>query len=186
MTLFSSCFSTERFWVREAGEADDARAELPVVQEPHGDAVGVLDDVVVGQDVAVTGHDEPGAGALADARALLLLEAPEEVLELRRDRRVAARALLLRARLDEHDRRVHPVRHVGEARQRAVGAAWAGHGGGRCGLPPLRVAVNLSTRQLRELTFVSVVADVLKETGVEDGLEIEGRDDAEVLVFDLA
>ena len=41
------------------------------------------------------------------------------------------------------------------------------------GLPPLRVAVNLSTRQLRELTFVSVVADVLKETGVENGLEIE-------------
>jgi diguanylate cyclase (GGDEF)-like protein/PAS domain S-box-containing protein len=41
------------------------------------------------------------------------------------------------------------------------------------GLPPLRVAVNLSTRQLRELSFVSVVADVLKETAVDGDLEIE-------------
>ena len=44
----------------------------------------------------------------------------------------------------------------------------------KAGLPPLRVAVNLSTRQLREFSFVSGISDVLKETGVgRDGLEIE-------------
>ena len=42
------------------------------------------------------------------------------------------------------------------------------------GLPPLRIAVNLSARQLREVSFVKIVEDILKETGVEpDGLEIE-------------
>jgi len=42
------------------------------------------------------------------------------------------------------------------------------------GLQPLRVAVNLSARQLRENNFVDVVAQVLEETGVTpDNLEIE-------------
>ncbi|OHC74345.1 MAG: hypothetical protein A3G18_03020 [Rhodospirillales bacterium RIFCSPLOWO2_12_FULL_58_28] len=42
------------------------------------------------------------------------------------------------------------------------------------GLPPIRIAVNLSARQLRESSFVRIVEDVLKETGVgADGLEIE-------------
>lgn len=42
------------------------------------------------------------------------------------------------------------------------------------GLPPLRVAVNLSARQLREISFVSVLEKVLRETGVgPEGIEIE-------------
>ena len=42
------------------------------------------------------------------------------------------------------------------------------------GLPPLCVAVNLSARQLRESSFVSVVEKVLRETGVDAaGLELE-------------
>jgi diguanylate cyclase (GGDEF)-like protein/PAS domain S-box-containing protein len=42
------------------------------------------------------------------------------------------------------------------------------------GLPPLRVAVNLSARQLREISFVSVLESALKESGVgPNGLEIE-------------
>ncbi len=42
------------------------------------------------------------------------------------------------------------------------------------GLPPIRVAVNLSARQLRESTFVSIVNNVLNENGVDPKfLEIE-------------
>lgn len=42
------------------------------------------------------------------------------------------------------------------------------------GLSPVRIAVNLSARQLRELSFVNLVRDILDETGVEpDGIEIE-------------
>ncbi|MDP6883518.1 MAG: EAL domain-containing protein [Rhodospirillales bacterium] len=42
------------------------------------------------------------------------------------------------------------------------------------GAAPLRVAVNLSSRQLREANFISVVERVLKETGVDPvSLEIE-------------
>ena len=42
------------------------------------------------------------------------------------------------------------------------------------GLAPLRVAVNLSARQLRELNFISVVERVLKKTRVDpESLEIE-------------
>lgn len=42
------------------------------------------------------------------------------------------------------------------------------------GLPPIRVAVNLSARQLRELSFVGVVQGVLSKSGVSaEGLEIE-------------
>ncbi|MFQ5765686.1 MAG: putative bifunctional diguanylate cyclase/phosphodiesterase [Rhodospirillales bacterium] len=42
------------------------------------------------------------------------------------------------------------------------------------GLPPVRVAVNLSTRQLHEISFVSVFERALKENGIgADGLEIE-------------
>lgn len=42
------------------------------------------------------------------------------------------------------------------------------------GLNPIRIAVNLSARQLREMSFVSVLQRLLKETGVgPDGIEIE-------------
>ena len=42
------------------------------------------------------------------------------------------------------------------------------------GLPPICVAVNLSARQLREHNFVSIVRQILKETGVgPENLEIE-------------
>ena len=42
------------------------------------------------------------------------------------------------------------------------------------GLPPIRIAINLSARQLREMSFVSVLSRVLKETDVAaELLEIE-------------
>lgn len=42
------------------------------------------------------------------------------------------------------------------------------------GIPHVRVAVNLSARQIREPSFVNIVESVLKETGITpDGLEIE-------------
>ncbi len=42
------------------------------------------------------------------------------------------------------------------------------------GLPSIRVAVNLSARQLREISFVSLLERVLKDTGVSaDALEVE-------------
>ncbi len=42
------------------------------------------------------------------------------------------------------------------------------------GLPPIRVAVNLSARQLREISFVSVFERALKEIGIgSESLEIE-------------
>ncbi len=42
------------------------------------------------------------------------------------------------------------------------------------GLPPIRIAVNLSARQLREVSFVPMMVRVLKECGVKpEGLEIE-------------
>lgn len=42
------------------------------------------------------------------------------------------------------------------------------------GLSPIRIAVNLSARQLREISFVSVLQKLLDETGVgPDGIEIE-------------
>ncbi len=42
------------------------------------------------------------------------------------------------------------------------------------GLPSIRVAVNLSARQLRDGLFVSIVKNVMDETGIKpDGLEIE-------------
>ena len=42
------------------------------------------------------------------------------------------------------------------------------------GLSPIRIAVNLSARQLREMSFVSVLQKLLAETGVgPDGIEIE-------------
>lgn len=42
------------------------------------------------------------------------------------------------------------------------------------GLPAVRIAVNLSARQLRELSFVDLVTDILNETKVEpEGIEIE-------------
>ncbi|MBT4934518.1 MAG: PAS domain S-box protein [Rhodospirillaceae bacterium] len=42
------------------------------------------------------------------------------------------------------------------------------------GMPPIRIAVNLSARQLREVSFVPMMERVLKESGVKpEGLEIE-------------
>lgn len=42
------------------------------------------------------------------------------------------------------------------------------------GLPPTRIAVNLSARQLRETSFVPMMKSVLKESGITpEGLEIE-------------
>ena len=42
------------------------------------------------------------------------------------------------------------------------------------GLPPIRVAVNLSARQIRQISFVSVFKKVLEETGVgPEAIEIE-------------
>ncbi len=47
-------------------------AKCPAVRQRHGDALGALDDVVVGQDVAVAIDDEPAAGAPARRLAVAL------------------------------------------------------------------------------------------------------------------
>lgn len=44
----------------------------------------------------------------------------------------------------------------------------------KLGLPPIRIAVNLSARQLREISFVPMMKKVLEESGIApSGLEIE-------------
>src|SRR3972149_2735935 len=69
--------------------APDPGPELTTVGEDHLHAVGALDDVVVGEDVAVPRDDEAGARLLLVAR-LRIVEL-EELLEAGRE----LRALLL-------------------------------------------------------------------------------------------
>src|SRR3954453_19002221 len=46
--------------------ADDLGLELAPIEQPYGDLLGALHDVVVGQNVAIGRDDEPGAAALLD------------------------------------------------------------------------------------------------------------------------
>ena len=61
---------------------DDLGLELAPVEQAHGHLIGAIDDVVVGEDVAVLGDDEARAGALLEAGLLLHRgHAPEELFE---------------------------------------------------------------------------------------------------------
>ena len=51
--------------------SDDARAHRAAVRQFHGDALGAIDDVVVGEDAAVGVDDEPAAGAAVRTIAVL-------------------------------------------------------------------------------------------------------------------
>ena len=46
--------------VRQRVGPDGTSGELPVVEQPHGHAVRALDDVVIGEDIAVLRDDEAG------------------------------------------------------------------------------------------------------------------------------
>ena len=83
-------------------EADDLRREFAPVGQPHGDFVGLGDDVRVRQDVTVAAHDE--AGACAACRHAFA-----------RDRRPAAAASRSAGRNRATDRppSAHPARASG-------------------------------------------------------------------------
>lgn len=69
---------------------------------------------------------------------------------------------------------------LGEACKQTKAWREAGH-------PDLRVAVNLSTRQLQEPALVEIVMAVLEETGLPaDGLELEITESAVMVNFDFA
>ena len=61
----------------------DLALESAAVFEAHGDLVGVFDDVIVGQDVAVRGNDDAGslafqpAGPVAMGAAVVLKAAAQ-------------------------------------------------------------------------------------------------------------
>jgi hypothetical protein len=47
--------------------AHDFGLEFPAVIERHFDFIGAIDDVIIGQDVAVLGHDDAGTDAVLEA-----------------------------------------------------------------------------------------------------------------------
>ena len=61
--------------------ADDLGLELPPVEQAHGHLVRAVHDVIVGEDVAVTGDDEARARGLLELGRLHRAEAGEEPLE---------------------------------------------------------------------------------------------------------
>ncbi len=91
---------------------DHVRRELAVVPEADRDEVGVVHDVLVGDDVALRVDDEPGARALtlASRRAAI---GPEEEVE-----RVPLGEVHLLGRGDVHDRGLHLLRKVGDVERR--------------------------------------------------------------------
>ena len=65
----SSVLSTLITATSDLGSVPTTLADgLDAVVEGHGDLLGVLDDVVIGQDVAAVVVDEPGAGPLGRGR----------------------------------------------------------------------------------------------------------------------
>ena len=104
----------------------DPGVELALVEQPHGDAVGVRHHVVVGQDVAVGRDDEPRPRAAFPLRAAVL---GEELLEA--GRQPPGRRALLALRLDEHHRRLHVLRHRREGVAQVGGGLRGRDGGSR-------------------------------------------------------
>ena len=82
--------------------ADDLRLELALVVQRDRHLVGVGDDVVVREDVAVVRDDEAGAARLFGLRrTAAVVELPEEIFDARRETlaaTAAGNALLRRAR----------------------------------------------------------------------------------------
>ena len=95
-------------------DADDPGVELPAIEQPDGDFVRAVNHVIVGQDVAVAGHNESRARALLEFGPLLRLHAPrEELLESRRNLELGTGRPrpALRIRLDEDDARLDLLGH---------------------------------------------------------------------------
>src|SRR5207245_3845370 len=78
-----ACVDLDQRDVGAAVHADDLRLEFALVGKLHHDLVRVVDDVRVGQDVAVGAHDETRADPFANRIALGHgnLEAAEEFLD---------------------------------------------------------------------------------------------------------
>ena len=92
--------------------ADDLAAKRAAVRQRDGDPLGTLDDVVVGEDVAVAIDDEAAAGALPRQ---LKSRGPSAGSSSPGDgarRRRGSPAF--RRRIDVDDRRVDPLGDVGE------------------------------------------------------------------------
>ena len=143
----------------EVGEGvgpDHLGVELAAVEEHHAELVGPLDHVVVGDDVAVGGHEgaaaEPALGAVATER-----RQPERVV-LRARRRQPGR-------LDLDDGRVHAL---GDGRERLAQVLGRGDG---LGLGELALGVGLA-EQAREASQVG-------SGGHEDDAADHGGDDEE-------
>ena len=110
--------------------ADDLGGELTAVEQADGNLVGALDHMVVGEDVAVLGHDEPGTAALLELGPAAGLE---ERLHALRNTRVALRLrvlLLGMGRLDEHDAGPDRFGHRGEGIAEVLQRRGAGNGRG--------------------------------------------------------
>ena len=91
--------------------AHDFSHELAFVMQPHRDLVRARHHVVVGEDVAVRGDDEAGAGSLLEARAAVARHV-EEAAKLPRHLGSAHHLGVLRA--DVHDARHHCLGHSRE------------------------------------------------------------------------
>jgi hypothetical protein len=107
-------------------DADDLRGVFGAVIHDDGHRLALVDDVVIGDDIAVAGDDETGAEAGARTRLgprIAVLELAEEALHRRALRhveevlRVDVGGYVGGRRLDAdaHDRRAHLLDDVGEA-----------------------------------------------------------------------
>ena len=121
-----------------ASEPIDLRAHLFAAVERDGDGLAVIDDVIVGDDVAVSRDDETGAerDAVTDDRLAEIrrpaAEAVEELLRLRRNLIeivvvvTRLRGGVLDVDFDRDDGGLHVGNDVGERRRRVLSG-----GGGR-------------------------------------------------------
>ena len=119
----------------------DARAQAAAVGQLHGDPLGAVDDVVVGEDAAVGVDDEAAAGAAPGRVAIgsraAVVGAVEEVRRI--GVAVAAPPIAPAARrVDVDDGRVDALDDVGEIRPSDAEAA------GAAGARPRRVAAGFA------------------------------------------
>ena len=77
--------------------ADARRVQVPAVRQPHHDAIGAVDDVMVREDQTVGVDDEAGAGAAARALRIALARTIEQLRAVRH-RQAAEAAVARRAR----------------------------------------------------------------------------------------